>query len=71
LAPADDAAGDFQKGFMNDGEAFEKHAHSPSRISALELAASRHRQSIGPAPPNWHQSPNKISRDMLAESPGA
>ncbi|ODV42988.1 hypothetical protein AWV79_21670 [Cupriavidus sp. UYMMa02A] len=44
---------------------------SPHCISALELAASRHSQSIGPASPNLHWSPNRINRDMLAESWGA
>lgn len=44
---------------------------SPNRISAHDLAVSRHNQSTGPASPNWHRSPNKINRDMLAESPGA
>ncbi|QYY33888.1 ISKra4 family transposase (plasmid) [Cupriavidus pinatubonensis] len=44
---------------------------SPDRISALELAASRHSQSIGPASPNWHQAPHRKSRDMLAENWGA
>ncbi|MDF3834997.1 hypothetical protein P3W85_18840, partial [Cupriavidus basilensis] len=44
---------------------------SPNRISALELAVSRHSQSTGPASPNWHRSPNKMNRDMLAERPSA
>jgi len=42
----------------------------PNRISALELATSRHSPSLGPASPNRHRSPNKINRDMLAERPG-
>lgn len=43
---------------------------SPDRISALELAVSRHSQSTRPASPNLHRSPNKTRSD-LAESPDA
>lgn len=44
---------------------------SPNRISALELAASRHSQSIGPASSNWHRPLNRINRDALTASQGA
>ncbi len=44
---------------------------SPDRISALEIAASRHSKSIGPASPNRHRPTNRINRDILAANQGA
>jgi hypothetical protein len=44
---------------------------SPDRISALEIAASRHSHCAGHASPDRHRAMNRINRDILAASQGA
>ncbi|GAB7540463.1 hypothetical protein CS8_001240 [Cupriavidus sp. 8B] len=44
---------------------------SLNRISALEIAASRHSKCIRPASPSRHRPTNRTNPDILAASQGA